>query len=68
MVKSRGGKSLVPIVGGAVGGALMSIICLVLVALLIIIRCRIKHSSQEVMIKSNHVDTNLSKLNSCLNC
>ena len=46
---------IVPIVGGAVGGALMSIICLVLVALLIIIRCRIKHSSQEVMIKSNHI-------------
>ena len=60
-VKIQGGKPfIVPIVSGAVGGALISIIVLVLVTLLIInIRRKIRHSSQEV--KPN-IDITLSKL------
>ena len=60
-MKIRRGKSLVPIVSGVVGGALTSLIFVVLVTFLVIIRCRISHLPQEV--KPN-MDATLSKFNS----
>ena len=58
MVKIRGGKSLIPIVSGVIGGVLTSLIFVVLVTLIIIIRCRISH-----LVKPS-IDATLSKLNS----